>query len=66
MKLKTSPNIKKRVLAGIAISALALATVAGAVNFGTDARAATGSNNTKAEYGEQLKNQSPASLADAT
>ena len=65
MKQKTTPNKYKRVLAGITISALALA-VAGGVNFATNANAATGTDTTKAEYGEQLKNQSPASLADAT
>ena len=65
MKRKTSLNIKKRVFAGIAISALALA-VAGGVNFATNANAATGTDTTKAEYGEQLKDQPPASLTDAT
>ena len=62
MKQKTSLNIKKRVLASITISALALATVAGAVNFGTIADATRGVLDNTAEYGEQLKDYAPGDL----
>ena len=60
MKQKT--GTKTRVLAVTAISAVALATIAGVVKFGAVVDAAKGSLDNKAEYGEQLKDQTPASL----
>ena len=60
--MATKQNKHKRILAGIAVSALALATVIGAVNFSGLAGAVKGSLDTKAEYGEKLSDQLPGTL----
>ena len=64
--MKGKSNKRKVAAISIAISALALATVIGAVNFSGLASAVTGTDTTHAEYGERLKDQTPASLVDAT
>ena len=62
MKQKTKITTRKRVLAVTAVCALTLATVAGVVKFGTVTEAAKGILDHVAEYGEQLKDHTPASL----
>lgn len=64
MKRKTM-KVEKQILIGITISALALATITGVMNFSFSASAA-GNDTTTAEYGEMLAEQTPDSITSKT